>query len=727
MNSTINKIRDFISQTSVTCIIIVENDITPYDNIETAFNFYMIQTLSIRKFIIEELKEHDKKLAEDIQTFESEYIDLTQYEIEIIKSNVWEKVWERRGLIIADANKDLVSIRKDLSSYDDVFFKILLKYGIFKNIGRDYEFLQNSSIISINVPIIYYDSITPSTVDDILTTFKSHTPYKNLIAIIDKNMGDESIKGDELIINLRSSWDIEKSSIFSCILTSQPTNDDPISTTESFFVYQIEKDEDVQLNILKYLTLGAFTKLMDLINLSYRDGISDTLDLSRNNPLNLAKLLEKSKGEDIQPFKVLTNWFSLASSYFSEKYILQAVNDWSMHNIVDESITYDSDKFTQDRPDLEELNVFEHFDYSVNKCFSPIAPGDIFFIDEKYFILVGQSCDLSIRSQSNNRKVKVADLLQLEILDKSDKKIEETIKDNVKILNINHFEKDKSIRILFNKSIPIELKALDLCSFSKDGVAKLSKDSKLSEDIIKILPQNRDHYYYHLYEEAYKIAALDNETRLHLNDLNPMLTFSKFDIKENRIIKWNIKRICRIKEPLQQKILNLLSIEKSKIGFNNIDPSIVFSYQIKLSYGLPGIQHKETDSFNYVEGGSIDLSKLRDYIDDDYLKYLDNYNLSTIKISKATKKVPYSLEINGTIAKLVIGYKFGNDYIHNSTINFRKLFNQEPEGECSYLDGPCFDAKKVINIQDELVKGIKYLDYIAIMKDGIITVEKSTS
>lgn len=113
---------------------------------------------------------------------------------------------------------------------------------------------------------------------------------------------------------------------------------------------------------------------------------------------------------------------------------------------------------------------FDEIDY-VNQVYSPISNGDIFQIGNKYYILLGQPCNLSIRPEGKRGyDLDQAFLLPLTTKDKAEEKL--YLSEGTKGDFQYPFKNDYS-HILFSDRKRISLSLLDLVSYNANGLAEI--------------------------------------------------------------------------------------------------------------------------------------------------------------------------------------------------------------------------------------------------------------
>lgn len=126
---------------------------------------------------------------------------------------------------------------------------------------------------------------------------------------------------------------------------------------------------------------------------------------------------------------------------------------------------------------IKEEEWYEEIEY-INKVYSPVSNGDIFQIGEKYYILLGQPCNLSIRPEGKRGyNLDQAFLLPLTSKDKAEEK--KSLNEGLVGRFQYPFEKEYS-DILFCERKRVSLSLLDLVSYNANGIAEI--DINVSSD-----------------------------------------------------------------------------------------------------------------------------------------------------------------------------------------------------------------------------------------------------
>lgn len=130
----------------------------------------------------------------------------------------------------------------------------------------------------------------------------------------------------------------------------------------------------------------------------------------------------------------------------------------------------------KDYPDYEVIKkarISECYDSFVNTRYLPIASGDIFEIGDAYFILIGQSCNLTIR-ENGERKAQCATLARISKDNENDQKA-------ISKYPLHYFRENEIWSIDFNDCINVDFSVLDLCTLNATGKAELDDAYNLAD------------------------------------------------------------------------------------------------------------------------------------------------------------------------------------------------------------------------------------------------------
>ena len=239
--------------------------------------------------------------------------------------------------------------------------------------------------------------------------------------------------------------------------------------------------------------------------------------------------------------------------------------------------------------DFEAFQRFEQYDYHVNEFMTPPMTGDIFYIKGNYYLLLGQECDLSIRN--GRRKNPIAELVPIKLVKNRDMGNFKEKYNYEKLLLGKFLDADGkccNISIDCTKREVIDNEIIDLCAFNDFGKSEICLNQELKIEAKYLLPIEWQQYYenlkihllnlknkYDLIKEHEEILGF-NVVQL-VNDMgashnNRLVSIIDFSIEDN-VIKYDVKRICRIRNHVL--LINKMFLEyRGRQAFNTINMDI---------------------------------------------------------------------------------------------------------------------------------------------------------
>jgi len=211
---------------------------------------------------------------------------------------------------------------------------------------------------------------------------------------------------------------------------------------------------------------------------------------------------------------------------------------------------------------VQQKEMYDRGDY-VNSLHLPIEVGDIFSktdgIAEKFYIVLGQPCDLMVRSDGK-RYPEETDVILAEIFPSSEEK-EYT-------LLLPHFADDprRKFYVRLRPTHSVHPYVLDLCVYNADGVSRIDVDSVCPDDV---LPAWKPKYerlkqyaqsVLHRYESFGIDKVTDQQARQYMQTESPkqfpiftsnsrLFKGSMSFAPGNRRLSFNCKRVMRLHRP----------------------------------------------------------------------------------------------------------------------------------------------------------------------------------
>ena len=211
----------------------------------------------------------------------------------------------------------------------------------------------------------------------------------------------------------------------------------------------------------------------------------------------------------------------------------------------------------------EEITSYEKYTYAnfLNKTFCPIGNGDIFQLEDKYYILLCQPCNLEIRKNGKRKAGSLLYLLPIEPFD-----------DKMPFIERIRFQ-SKDYMIRYSCASLNSADIIDLVSFNCEGEAVLPIESDSVDGNVLIRPNMKARYriirehimsFYNAYSAISKTPikeSLDDQICMSIVDalINPKSKGELFPTPsiDEGSIHFGLKRIARLKDPFAQECLQV--------------------------------------------------------------------------------------------------------------------------------------------------------------------------
>lgn len=329
--------------------------------------------------------------------------------------------------------------------------------------------------------------------DNIYDRFNVGTD-KRVLWMIDKDLsqsGGSSDSGVELIKNFIA---VHKPNNIYALTSAQLAGTSNDAFRKSISENLTENDTLLACVVDKHhITEKQYSQLCDQISCGFRQNYSATIvkalysifssaSISANETIEkfgddtLYKVLfESGRAEGISPIDVFQRLLLIIIredilKQISEKYdeVAKLVHDYSQ--LCDWCGVLHKDY--QDYEVIREARTSECYDLHVNKRFLPVASGDVFAIGDAHFILIGQSCNLTIR-ENGERTAQCAMLARIS-------KADESQGNPISKYGLHYLFKNEYWSIDFNDCINVDFSVLDLCALNANGKAELLDEYDLS-------------------------------------------------------------------------------------------------------------------------------------------------------------------------------------------------------------------------------------------------------
>lgn len=596
---------DFYVLMKVEGLIIIE-DAIQYDSNRTAimYDYLKMSTLE-RDLFLESISKH--KTIVDVFTQISE-----KYEANKAIIN-WREVPSRDIEFYLD-KKDIKDVVFEVERLSNDNLKLIEKntnrfgMGIKSEAVNEYaQILKGAQQTKVKLPLRIYKDFSAEDSLNIRADIEEFTKNNRyFICIIDDFLG-ENPRGDEIINWLNENPKVKNQAV--CILLSSRERQQLEPSKDNMYIEYVEKgNKQLEYKIKNALIKSQYFIMLKILKRKRMDALNETYNYALGN-LNVAVHLSAMASEEgMTNYEVITNWLDLR-----EKYNWQINNQSELQSVILLSSMLNmlsGEKFTTDYmfDDIKEIQIFEEYDYSVNKLNIPPMTGDIFLIKGEYYLLIGQECDLSIRN--GKRNTPISELLPIKKLSNHDMGSFKEKYGYEKIVLGNFRDVDKSVSNIVidcTKRVVMDNEILDLCIFNSEGKAIINLEQDLTIEQKCYLPFEWEEYYNNIKNRISKLLKIKENIEKNLGDIG----FNMDDIIEsmgashggrlvsiidfiidNNFLRYDTQRVCRIKNHVL--LANKLYLEyRGRQAFNTINMDVAKTAQYSLK--LDGVDAEEED------------------------------------------------------------------------------------------------------------------------------------
>lgn len=347
--------------------------------------------------------------------------------------------------------------------------------------------------------------------------------------------------------------------------------------------------ESIDDEIKRHLIMSQYKIMLTMLKNKRMDSLKKSFYYAASN-MNVAVYLSSmAKDEGITNHEILNEWIDLREKYYTYQDGANEIKRMILLSSLFERMSNNVSSKEIENNDFEAFQRFEQYDYHVNEFMTPPMTGDIFYIKGNYYLLLGQECDLSIRN--GRRKNPIAELVPIKLVKNRDMGNFKEKYNYEKLLLGKFLDADGkccNISIDCTKREVIDNEIIDLCAFNDFGKSEICLNQELKIEAKYLLPIEWQQYYenlkihllnlknkYDLIKEHEEILGF-NVVQL-VNDMgashnNRLVSIIDFSIEDN-VIKYDVKRICRIRNHVL--LINKMFLEyRGRQAFNTINMDI---------------------------------------------------------------------------------------------------------------------------------------------------------
>lgn len=334
------------------------------------------------------------------------------------------------------------------------------------------------------------------------------------------------------------------------------------------------------------LTKSSYSHMLSELKSVYQDVLGAAFDEAVRNKNIAYYLSSMADCEGVTNYQVITNWIKLLFEYK-----LSDVQELTTVAGMTRLIGLLEDEKLEFSKEMLNLNTFEAFDFGVNRYREPIASGDIFLINKKIYVLLGQDCDM-MNSTTRTRKNGISELVTASTINQSN--VDSAVKLNSQYMFISNFRKNKddavkTLKVRYSSREFVENQILQLCQFNDEGKCILDINEKQYR-ASGVEPEYYESLYADLvlYYEALSTINKSEKLALELivNNSQSSRVISLTDYQQNQeergVVEYKIRRICRLKHPYMLYLYKMYLEHQGRHPFDCMNMSRVQEMQVKL-------------------------------------------------------------------------------------------------------------------------------------------------
>ncbi len=407
---------------------------------------------------------------------------------------------------------------------------------------------------SNKIPIRVYTDFLDSDMDSINNSIQKLTQSGGyVLCLIDDNLNG-SYRANEIINYLQNS---KINNRISCVLVTSSVSQEQFNN--KIFIEYVQKGEDTNDKIKAAYVKSLYRIMLNNLQKAKIESLNAAFCEAYQNQNIATFLSEMAKYEGVLNFDVILKWLEVKENQYIETKQREMIKKFITYSSIINSIESKSVEFDPGK-NVCDIEMYENdiYDLTINELYKPIDVGDIFLIEGKYYILLGQQCDLAIR-QKGKRKARTFEFVHAEIEDKQLINKEDRMGYDCAVINYFPLEPNKMLKIDCTHCYFGKPEIFDLCAFNDEGEARISLNEGLPNKV-KALMHSGMHELYKAIQDTYK--KIINFKAIEFNEEQERVSKSFLDtlkdesqivdvysfLNEDGYIHYNIKRVARLKK-----------------------------------------------------------------------------------------------------------------------------------------------------------------------------------
>ena len=429
--------------------------------------------------------------------------------------------------------------------------ELFLRYGVGIIVPQLMEDLFTHVIRSEAryMPVRIYKNYIEETHTQILEDLKKEAADDKAAALILDNVVGTERLAKQMIDDLKAMDPNTTKRIYATILSTATSLSGESIMSSDLHVGYAQKANGIA-DVHRNLVYAAINILIQKYKRYYKSVVEKNCDLLSENPQLVDYLFSMAQEEGAPGYDVFQEWLTFMINHEME-------NSKEFEELIKLSVCVDEYESERNKNPAIPIQLIdaastENYFNTINKFCTITSPGDIFYYDNKYYVLIGQDCEYMM-GDSRKRSVPVCELLCAELIPQAKC---EKLADDSKYVYINNF-KDSSghmnvLKVDYSKRKFISNEVLNLCCFNKNGFCKIDYAADLQEDISQIIQPYMVEYYSDLkgYFSAVSQVKKENphffELQTKLHTVCPLIPIDKYQ-QEGSVLDYEIKRVSHLK------------------------------------------------------------------------------------------------------------------------------------------------------------------------------------
>ena len=393
------------------------------------------------------------------------------------------------------------------------------------------------------------------------------------VLVLDNMVGDERL-ASQMVVDLKQYHKESNNTVYATIFSTatKESASESCESSELYIGYTDKKDgiKGVHHNIIR----AAINTVIQQYKRKYKEVIDKNCDILAKNPDLVEYLYGMAWSEGESGYEVLQQWISFMFDYDMENSD-ELVKMMSLSACIDAQERETSFGLTVPH-ELCNAASSENFLTAVNKHCSVTAPGDIFQLGEKLYVLVGQDCDYMMGAERKRNaphcELVPAELVPQDTLSKLD--------NDQKYVYVSNYLDEQGqtwvLKINYTGRKIICNEILNLCAFDLNGRCRIDFEAGLDEEISQRIQPYLLEYYESLQKFYATVVAVQEKvpdfykTHDELRTAVPLLDINQYD-RTNTLLDFGIRRLSRLKKTASLYLYKMFLEYRGRMPYTTIN------------------------------------------------------------------------------------------------------------------------------------------------------------